>query len=125
MSTTNYDYQQYLEDLENTKKRMLDADNARALEYMNDLDEQNAIGDFGLGPINKWKHMTWRPVEDGWGGEEEQVNPCGHAEYDGACGPETCGKGMTNTAFIAQLEKTEPWHECVEEKRLLTAEGCR
>ena len=29
--------------------------------------------------------------------------PCGHSEYDDECSPETCGRGMTNSAFRARI----------------------
>ena len=44
-----------------------EADNNRAAEYMDDVAEAttaSAVGDFGMGPISKWKRMAWEPAYD-------------------------------------------------------------
>jgi hypothetical protein len=39
---------------------------------------------------------------------------CDHAEYDGSCCPETCGRGMTDTAFRTQLAKVVAENQALE-----------
>ena len=57
-----------------------------------------------MADIQRAKIHRQDEVIEGWGGDR----PCGCYIYDGACGGEMCGK------------ESEPWHESVEEDRLLT-----
>jgi hypothetical protein len=53
-----------------------------------------------------------RMEELGYGGDDEAGwGTCGHAEYDGACSAETCGRAMTESAFRARLAEVIESHD--------------
>lgn len=52
------------------------ADENRAAEYEDDMEIATAIGDFGMGPISKWKKMAWEPAHEALEEEDETEGEC-------------------------------------------------
>ena len=99
------------------------ADIARFEEYERDVENAIAIGDFGLGPISKWKKIPWTPAEDyDYEEEEEEEEEEGWNtdEWAYRCLKNHCSHGENQRC--AKRILTEGWHESIDENRLMTRE---
>jgi hypothetical protein len=63
----------------------------------------------------RFKENTWYDyASEGYAFQLHVQTRCNHAEYDGSCCPETCGRGMTDTAFRTQLAKVVAENQALE-----------
>lgn len=63
----------------------------------------------------RFKENTWYDyASEGYAVQLHVQLRCDHAEYDGSCCAETCGRGMTDTAFRAQLAKVVAENQALE-----------